>query len=98
MDTDGRQLQECQEQFSDDTALSNKSHGIVIKAASVIDCIPTEVSITQAMGKLFSQKFSESVKHTTSPFGVGGVAEKIVKTIENIPLAGIIKKKFYNLE
>jgi GDP/UDP-N,N'-diacetylbacillosamine 2-epimerase (hydrolysing) len=69
-----------------------------IKAASVIDCIPTEVSITQAMGKLFSQKFSESVKHTTSPFGVGGVAEKIVKTIENIPLAGIIKKKFYNLE
>jgi len=69
-----------------------------IKAASVIDCIPTEESITQAMGKLFSKKFSESVKHTTSPFGDGGVAEKIVKTIENIPLDGIVKKKFYNLE
>jgi len=68
-----------------------------IKATSVIDCLPTESSIMQALNKLFSEQFYRSVKNTINPFGEGGVSEKIVKTIENIPLDKIIKKEFYNI-
>ena len=67
-----------------------------IKATSVIDCLPTEESITKALQKLFSQEFSESVTQTISPFGDGGVAEKITEIIESINLTEIIKKQFYD--
>jgi len=67
-----------------------------IKAASVIDCLPTEESISESLQKLFSVEFTEYVKQTVSPFGDGGVAEKITETIRSINLEGIIKKQFYD--
>ena len=67
-----------------------------IKVTSVIDCLPTEKSITQALEKLFSQEFSEFVIQTISPFGDGRVAEKITGIIESTNLRGIIKKQFYD--
>jgi GDP/UDP-N,N'-diacetylbacillosamine 2-epimerase (hydrolysing) len=67
-----------------------------VKASSIIDSISTEESVTSALKKLFSQEFSNSVKQTVSPFGNGGVAEKIVEIIDSFPLDGILKKKFYN--
>jgi len=69
-----------------------------IKATSVIDCLPIEENITQALKKLFSIEFTESVKHTVNPFGDGGVAVKIVKIIESISLDGIIKKSFCDIK
>jgi len=66
------------------------------KAISVIDCLPTEESIVEALQKLFSIEFSETVKQTISPFGDGMVAEKITKTIEDTNLDEIIKKSFYD--
>ena len=68
-----------------------------MKASSIIDCLPTEESISQALEKLFSDCFSKSIHNTISPFGNGGVAEKIVEIISSTSLDGIIKKKFYNL-
>ena len=67
-----------------------------VKASSIIDSISTEESVASALKKLFSQEFSNSVKQTVSPFGNGGVAEKIVKIIDSFPLDDILKKKFYN--
>jgi GDP/UDP-N,N'-diacetylbacillosamine 2-epimerase (hydrolysing) len=67
-----------------------------VKASSIIDSISTEESVTSALKKLFSQEFSNSVKQTVSPFGNGGVAEKIVEIIDSFPLDDILKKKFYN--
>jgi GDP/UDP-N,N'-diacetylbacillosamine 2-epimerase (hydrolysing) len=67
-----------------------------IQATSVIDCLPTEDDITKALKKLFSREFNESLTQTTSPFGNGGVAEKITKIIEDTNLDGIIKKSFYD--
>jgi len=67
-----------------------------IKASSIIECLPTEKSISEALRKLFSEEFKQFVKHTVSPFGTGGVAEKIVHVIENTPLDGIVKKAFYD--
>jgi len=68
-----------------------------IKATSVIDCLPTEESITKALQKLFSTEFTKSVIQTVSPFGNGGVAKKITAVIESSKLTGIIKKQFYDL-
>jgi len=68
-----------------------------IKASSVIDCLPTEEGVTKALQKLFGREFSESVMQTISPFGNGGVAEKITKIIESADLTGIIKKQFHDL-
>jgi GDP/UDP-N,N'-diacetylbacillosamine 2-epimerase (hydrolysing) len=67
-----------------------------IKATSVIDCLPTEESIAEALQILFSIEFSEAVKQTISPFGDGNVAEKITKIIEDTNLDKIVKKNFYD--
>ena len=68
-----------------------------IKASSVIDCLPEEESITQALEKLLSQQFTQSVQYTISPFGEGVVSEKIVEIIEKACLDRIVMKKFYNI-
>jgi len=67
-----------------------------IKADSVIDCFPTEDSIAEALQKLFSTEFAESVKQMVSPFGGGGVAVKVTAIIESVNLEGVIKKQFYD--
>jgi len=67
-----------------------------IRASSVIDCSSTEESITEALKKLLSKDFRLSIEKATSPFGEGGVAEKIVHIIENASLDGIVKKVFYD--
>ena len=58
-----------------------------IKATNVIDCLQ----------KLFSKEFSESVKLTNSPYGEGGVAEKITRILETTTLDRILKKSFYDV-
>jgi GDP/UDP-N,N'-diacetylbacillosamine 2-epimerase (hydrolysing) len=69
-----------------------------IKATSIIDCMPTVDGITEALNKLFSVEFSESVMQTVNPFGDGGVADKIVKVIESTNINNrILQKQFYDL-
>ena len=68
-----------------------------IRATSIIDCLPEEGDITKALQKLFSIDFTESVKHTVSPFGDGNVSKKIVEIIESVSLDGIVKKSFYDM-
>ncbi len=68
-----------------------------IRSNSVIDCLPTEDSITEALLKLYSADFVNLVKHVETPFGNGGVSEKIVKIIESVKLNGILKKSFYTV-
>jgi GDP/UDP-N,N'-diacetylbacillosamine 2-epimerase (hydrolysing) len=67
-----------------------------IKASSIIDCLPTEDGIQEALGELFSPEFNQSVKQTVSLFGEGGVAEKVVHIIESTKLDGVLKKIFYD--
>lgn len=69
-----------------------------IKAESVIDCKPTTKSILDAIKKLYSSEFQEKLKTVKNPYGSGGASEAIVKTLENISLKTILKKKFYNME
>ena len=68
-----------------------------IKAESVIDCKPTTKSISDAIKKLYSLEFQQKLKTVRNPYGSGGASEAIVKTLENISLKTILKKKFYNM-
>jgi GDP/UDP-N,N'-diacetylbacillosamine 2-epimerase (hydrolysing) len=68
-----------------------------IKAESIIDCKPSYREIQSALSKLFSNKFQKQIKSTVSPYGNGGVTEKIIQHIRETPLQGIVKKSFYNL-
>jgi GDP/UDP-N,N'-diacetylbacillosamine 2-epimerase (hydrolysing) len=68
-----------------------------IKVASIIDCKPSYEGVQSALSKLFSGDFKKQIKSTVSPYGDGGVSEKIIHHIREIPLQGIVKKTFYNL-
>ena len=69
-----------------------------LKANSVIDCEPTQQSIGDALKKLYSVEFQNTLKNVINPYGNGGASESIVKILENTFLDDILKKKFYDLE
>ncbi len=68
-----------------------------LKASSVIDCVPQRQAITDAIRMLYSSAFRHTVQQTVNPYGQGGASEKIVRVLQEHPLAGIIKKSFHNL-
>ena len=69
-----------------------------LKAKSVIDCEPTQRSIGDALKKLYSVEFQNSLKNVINPYGNGGASQSIVKILENTSFNDILKKKFYDLE
>ena len=69
-----------------------------IGADSVIDCEPTAESISSALKMLYSPEFQENLRTVVSPYGEGGAAVKIVQTIAQTDLRGIVKKSFHDLE
>lgn len=68
-----------------------------IKASSVIDCIPEQGAILQAIQQLYSKDFQALLANMVNPYGEGGASEAIVKALEVQPLEGLLKKKFYNI-
>ena len=66
-----------------------------VKAASVIDCEPQRESIGQALRKLFSREFQESLRLVTNPYDQGLVATRVVQVLAEHPLDGILKKTFF---
>jgi len=69
-----------------------------VKAASVIDCPPDFAELQSALETLFSSCFKERLKQVSNPYGGGDTAEKILQVLRSYPLAGILKKRFYDLE
>ena len=68
-----------------------------LQAASVINCDPTQKSIAKALDQLYSKEFKESLCHVVSPYGEGGASAKVVNILKNISVAGVVKKKFYDI-
>jgi GDP/UDP-N,N'-diacetylbacillosamine 2-epimerase (hydrolysing) len=68
-----------------------------IKAKSVIDCNPTEESISQAIKKLYSVDFQNRLKSVNNPYGEGGASKNIVEILQNIIIPEENKKIFYDL-
>ena len=68
-----------------------------LQAESIINCEPTRESIAAALVQLYSTDFHKSLHQVTNPYGEGGASEKVVSTLKNTAIVGIVKKTFYDL-
>ena len=68
-----------------------------IQAASVINCEPKEKDIKRAIKTLYSPQFKSNLAAIENPYGEGGASARVVKTLKESSLEGIIKKNFYDL-
>lgn len=66
-------------------------------ASSVIDCVPERSSIRTALARLYSEDFQRQLPSVVNPYGEGGASEAVVKILEQYPLDGLLKKRFYDL-
>ena len=62
----------------------------------VLDCEPNNISINNAIQKLYSTEFQDKLNTVKNPYGSGGASEAIVNILECVSLDGILKKKFYD--
>lgn len=69
-----------------------------LKAESIIDCKENSDDIILAITKALSVDFQEILKHITSPYGTGKVAQKIKKILKDVSLEDVLMKKFYDME
>lgn len=69
-----------------------------LSASSVINCEPTQQSISEALSKVFDPSFRSTLTSTKNPYGSGGASEKIGKIIKNHELKNLLKKSFFNLD
>ena len=67
-----------------------------LQAASVINCEPTQESITTALKHLYSAGFHTGLRNVRNPYGEGGASTAIVSTIRVAALGEIHKKRFYD--
>lgn len=69
-----------------------------LSASSVINCEPTQQSISRALSTVFDPSFRSTLTSTKNPYGSGGASEKIAKIIKNHDLKNLLKKSFFNLD
>lgn len=69
-----------------------------LSASSVINCEPTQQSISRALSTVFDPSFRSTLTSTKNPYGCGGASEKIAKIIKNHDLKNLLKKSFFNLD
>jgi GDP/UDP-N,N'-diacetylbacillosamine 2-epimerase (hydrolysing) len=69
-----------------------------LSASSVINCEPTQQSISRALSTVFDPSFRSTLTSTNNPYGSGGASEKIAKIIKNYDLKDLLKKSFFNLD
>lgn len=67
-----------------------------LKAASVIDCAPTQQAIREALDLVYSPEFQDKLGGVQNPYGTGGAAVAIVKTLEDRINHIALKKVFYD--
>jgi len=68
-----------------------------LQVKSVINCDPNRESITNALRKLYSPEFQNSIIDTLNPYGEGNASEDIVKVLKKHSLDNLVKKSFYDL-
>lgn len=68
-----------------------------LRADSVIDCVPDEQVIREALQKAASSAFREQARKTVNPYEQPGTVQQIFEKIKTYPLDKVIKKHFYDL-
>tara|TARA_B100000686_G_C16729557_1_gene939810 strand:+ start:642 stop:1811 length:1170 start_codon:yes stop_codon:yes gene_type:complete len=66
-----------------------------LRAASVIDCEPTQSDIMEALNQFYSNKFQANLTKVVNPYGEGGASKKIVEVLEWCKPKNFLKKKFH---
>lgn len=69
-----------------------------IKAVSVIDCTPDQISISSAFQRLYSEAFQASLKNVVNPYDGDSTSQKITEKLKTVNLANILKKTFYEID
>lgn len=69
-----------------------------LTASSVINCEPTQQSISGALNTVFDPFFRSTLESANNPYGSGGASEKVVEVIKNHDLKNLLKKSFFNLD
>lgn len=70
-----------------------------LKALSVLDCLPDELSISKAIACAGSEAFRQKCKMVKNPYGDGDTTLRIVDAIDKLMDQEIdLKKKFYDIE
>jgi GDP/UDP-N,N'-diacetylbacillosamine 2-epimerase (hydrolysing) len=67
------------------------------RAESIIDCEPDRKSVSNAIKLALSPAFREKIKGVKNPYGEGGASKKIKQVLKEVPLNGIIRKQFYDI-
>ena len=65
-----------------------------IRAKSIIDCDPNKSSISNAIKKLYSQKFQKTLQDVKNPYGTGNSTSKILNTLLKKDVPSNLKKIF----
>lgn len=68
-----------------------------LRASSVIDCLPSRERVLEALATLYSPEFQSNLKKIENLYGSGGASEKIVRIIEAVDTALLLKKRFFDL-
>jgi GDP/UDP-N,N'-diacetylbacillosamine 2-epimerase (hydrolysing) len=76
--------------------IGNRQLGRLL-ASSVINCEPKEGKIREALDKLYSMDFRQSLETATNPYGEGGASSKVVEVLRDFSFDGVIQKTFHDL-
>ena len=68
-----------------------------LKAKSVIDANFEKKKILKSIKTLYTKSFQRNLLSVVNPYGKPGASKKILKTIKEISLENILKKKFHDL-
>lgn len=68
-----------------------------LQADSVINCRPERAEISAALGQLLSSDFARQVQATRNPYGEAGASARIVATLKQIELKGLLHKSFHDI-
>jgi GDP/UDP-N,N'-diacetylbacillosamine 2-epimerase (hydrolysing) len=68
-----------------------------LQTGSVINCEPTQGSISSALTRLYSTDFQANLNQVNNPYGEGGASAKVVNLIKHFKIDGVVKKNFYDL-
>jgi GDP/UDP-N,N'-diacetylbacillosamine 2-epimerase (hydrolysing) len=69
-----------------------------VRAESVIDCDSNPGAIRKAIRRLYSPAFQRRLQKVVNPFGDGHAAERMLGILEDLDLAGVLKKGFYDVD
>lgn len=76
--------------------IGNRQRGR-LRASSVIDCAEHERAIAAAIRRALSRPFQESLKNVVSPYGGGNASARIKKYLKHVSLAGVLMKRFHDV-